>query len=395
MSAVVSGGTATLPRESPPNGKPAVLVVDSDPSTVVAIRGLLEPLDCSLVCIGSGIEAVVRARAENFAAIVMDIRLPGLDGYAAASFIRQHPRSASTPILFFSGEDVDVVHLTRQYGQTGQVDSLRKPFDPEIFRARISGWLDLFRKDHQVHELEHAVDAAQAAARSKDEVLMMVAHDLRGPLGALKLSTESLDRSLATGPQRPEFAESVRRHVAFAHRTIDRMARMVGDLLDSVRIESTGLRLEMAVHSLNDVIAQAIELLAPVAEEKHVTLDIAERARDSALRCDRDRILQVLSNLLGNAVKFTPEGGQVHVETTCFDEEVEVCVRDSGPGIAPEQLPYIFDKYWQGNREAGRKGFGLGLSIAQEIVVVHGGRMWVESRLGEGSRFFFSIPRGG
>jgi signal transduction histidine kinase len=395
MSAVVSGGTTGLSQEGPPSSKPAVLVVDSDPSTAVAIRALLDPLDCSLIFVSSGIEAVVRARVNDFAAIVMDIRLPGLDGYAAASFMRQHPRSASTPILFFSGEDVDVVHLTRQYGQTGQVDSLRKPFDPEIFRARISGWLDLFRKDHQVHELEHAVDAAQAAARSKDEVLMMVAHDLRGPLGALKLSIESLNRSLASGPERPEFAESVRRHVAFAHRTIDRMTRMVGDLLESVRIESTGLRLEMAVHSLTDVIAQAIELLAPLAEEKHVTLDVVERARDSAIRCDRDRILQVLSNLLGNAVKFTPEGGQVRVEATWLKEEVVVCVHDSGPGIAAEQHPYIFDKYWQADPEAGRKGFGLGLSIAQEIVVAHGGRMWVESQLGEGSRFFFSIPRGG
>jgi len=242
------------------------------------------------------------AREEAFAAIVMDIRLPGLDGYAAASFIRQHSRSASTPILFFSGDDIDVAYLTRQYGNTGQVDSLRKPFDPDVFRAKVCGWLDLYRREQHVHQLEDAVDAAQAQARSKDDILAMVAHDLRGPLGAIKMSVTSVRRQLASGVDGSKSRESLQRHLDLTDRTIDRMTRLVADLLDSVRIESTGLPLEIGTHAIDEIVAQAIELLSPLAEQKNVVLRMSPYGASGLLRCDRDRILQVLSNLLGNAV---------------------------------------------------------------------------------------------
>jgi len=184
-----------LSRGGEPPGKPAVLVVDNDAGTLVALGALLDQLDCRVVYARSGAEAVERARAEDFAAIVMDVRMSDLDGYAAASFIRQHTRSASTPILFFSGEDLDVAKLTRQYGHAGQVDSLQKPFDPEVFRAKIRGWLDLNRQEHHIRELEHVVDAAMSQARTKDDVLAMVAHDLRGPLGAIRASAPRSSRS--------------------------------------------------------------------------------------------------------------------------------------------------------------------------------------------------------
>jgi signal transduction histidine kinase len=376
-----------------PDATPGVLAVDNDAGTMVALRALLEPLDCRVVCAQSGIEAISRTREETFAAIVMDIRMPGLDGYAAASFIRQHARSVSTPILFYSGDDIDVAYLTRQYGNTGQVDSLQKPFDPEVFRSKLRGWLDLFRKQQHVHELEHAVDAAQAQARSKDDILAMVAHDLRGPLGVVKMSVAAMRRQLAIGVDESKSRESLRHQLDLADRTIDRMTRLVADLVDSVRIESTGLPLEVETHPIAEIIAQAIDLLCPLAEQKNVVLSTSRIGPSCSVRCDRDRILQVLSNLLGNAVKFTPPGGRIHVESTCSDDEVEICVRDTGPGIAPDQIPHIFDKYWQGNNRAVRKGLGLGLAIAKEIVLAHGGRIWVDSQLGEGSQFFFCIPR--
>jgi signal transduction histidine kinase len=376
------------------NDQPAVLVVDDDAGSLVAVQALLDSLDCRVVAARSGAEAVQRTRTDDFAAIIMDVRMPDLDGFAAASFIRQHRRSAAAPILFVSGEDLDVAALTQRYGNTGHVDSLCKPIDIATFRSKIAAWLDLHRSRRQVRELEDAVDAARTEARSKEEVLAMVAHDLRGPLSALKLSTDAVRRQVAAGVDEGKLWPTVRRHFDLADRTIGRMVRMVDDLLDGARIQSTGISLELQLHDFDEIVAQTLELLSPLAEEKNLRLGADRRTTMGPVLCDRDRMLQVLSNLTGNAIKFTQPGGSIQIEATSSKDEIEVCVRDTGDGIAPDQLPHMFEKYWQAHRDGRTSGLGLGLTIVRGIVVAHGGRIWVTSQPGQGSQFFFSIPRG-
>jgi signal transduction histidine kinase len=365
---------------------PLVLIVDDNPNNLVALEALLEPLDCRVIRAETGFAAVERSRDAAFAAIIMDVRMPGLDGFATASFIRQDPRSVGTPILFVTAhDDLDIVELTRRYGVTGNVDALPKPFDPDALCAKIRSWVDLFRKGLQVHELERAVDAARAQARTKDDIIAMVAHDLKGPLTALRLDMHRL---------RDETADesSVRRRFDRGCRNVDAMTRIVDNLLDSARIESGTLRLDVAEHAFGPIVTQAVELLQPLADQKGIRL-APSVGHAGTIPCDRDRMLQVLSNLVGNAIKFTPAGGRVDVDVTDSTDAIVVCVRDTGPGIAPDELPYLFQKYWQGNRQAHPSGIGLGLAIAKEIVVAHEGRIWVDSQPGEGSRFFVSIPR--
>jgi signal transduction histidine kinase len=376
------------------NGKPAVLVVDNDRGNLLALQGALDALDCRVIAVGSGAEAVEQTRVEEFAAILMDVNMPGLDGYAAASFIRQNPRSASIPILFISArDDIDVAHLTRRYGNTGQVDSLQKPYDVDALRYKVTWWLDRFLRDRQMQELEHTVDSVLTEARTKDDVLAKVAHDLKGPLFAISLDAERVRRQMANDPSDPKVLPTLERHFDLVKRNVDRMATLVDDLIDSARIESGKLQLNLARHDFADIIAQAVDLLRPIADQKMVHLERTCRDTDYVVECDRDRMLQVLSNLAGNALKFTPAAGRVRIDATCSADSLVVAVRDDGPGIAADQLPYIFEKYWQGNRAGAAKGLGLGLAIAKEILVAHGGRIWVESQLGEGSHFFFSIPR--
>jgi signal transduction histidine kinase len=374
-------------------GQPTVLVVDNDAGSLVALRALLEALGCEVVTAFSGIEAVERTRTEDFAAIIMDVRMPRLDGYAAASFIRQHPRSTSTPILFVSGEDLDIAALTHRYGHTGHVDSLRKPIDSSVLRSKIGAWLDLYRSNQQVHELERAADVAQTDAHSKEDLLAMVAHDLRGPLGALKASVDGVRRQVEAGVEEGKLWALVRKHFDLADRTIERMVRMVGDLLDGARLETTGMTLELQPHSFDEIIAQAAELLSPVAEAKGLRLETHLRGPIGVAFCDRDRMLQVLSNLVGNAIKFTSTGGSVRIDAVSSADAIEVCVHDTGPGIAPEQLLHVFEKYWQADAASRPGGLGLGLTIVRGIVAAHGGRVWATSQVGEGSQFFFEIPR--
>jgi len=366
---------------NPSNGKPAVLVVDNDAGTLVAIQALLDPLDCRVATARSGVEAVERARTEAFAAIVMDVRMPGLDGFAAASFIRQHPRSSATPILFFSGEDLDLSTLTQRYGHRGRIDSVRKPIDAGVFRSKIDVWLDLYRSRRHVNQLEQAVDAAETEARSKDDVLAMVAHDLRGPLSALKTSFAAVRRKVEAGVGDGELWDSVRHHFDLGDRVVDRMSRVVNDLVDGARVGSTGFLLDLHPQSVDEIVAQTVELLSPLAEQRAIRIQTRQRGTMGQALCDRDRILQVLSNLTGNAIKFTPPGGHIVIDVGSREDQIELCVSDTGPGIAPDQLPHIFDKYWQGNRETGPRGLGLGLTIAKEIIVAHRGRIWVTSQL--------------
>jgi signal transduction histidine kinase len=370
----------------------AVLVVDNDRHSLVAARAVLEPLGCRVVLAHSGHEAVERTGSEDFAAIVMDVCMPDLDGYAAGSFIRQNPRSARTPILFVSGEDVDLARLTRLFGMAGQVDCMRKPLETDILVAKIAAWLDAFRKSQQVQELELAMDSARAEARSKDDVLAMVAHDLNGPLSAMRTHTEATRRKMLARVDDATFVQFVARHLDLVDRNVDRMAKIVNDLLDAASIDAGKLRLDIGRHDLAEAIEQTIELLRPLAEKRCVALSFHRPEEGCVAVCDRDRVLQVLSNLVGNALKFAPPSSTVEVGLAPSTTEHVVCIRDAGPGISADQLPFIFDKYWQGEAPGARQGVGLGLAIVRAIVLAHGGRIWVESQRGEGSRFFVALP---
>ena len=174
------------------------------------------------------------------------------------------------------------------------------------------------------------------------------------------------------------------------------MSHLIRDLLDMARIESRRLQLERCNHELAGLIGDALEMFQPLAGEGQIRLGADTPDAALALSCDRERILQVLSNLIGNALKFTPAGGSVRlvVRRDEANDARMVClgVADTGTGIAPENLENIFDRYWQ-VRASGRAGAGLGLSIARGIVEAHGGRIWAESEMGRGSTFWFTVPR--
>ncbi|MFP2928942.1 sensor histidine kinase, partial [Pyxidicoccus sp. 3LG] len=171
----------------------------------------------------------------------------------------------------------------------------------------------------------------------------------------------------------------------------DRMSRLISDLLDWGRLEAGGLPLEWGEHAVSALVGEALESIRPLAEAKGLHLYAEPPAHNARVRCDRVRVLQVLGNLLGNAVKFTPTGGHLRVGATARGGEVSLHVRDTGAGIDPEALPHIFDRYWQA-RDAASRGTGLGLAIAKGLVEAHGGSIHAESTLGEGSTFTFTLP---
>jgi len=225
---------------------------------------------------------------------------------------------------------------------------------------------------------------ARQAVAARDGVLGIVSHDLRNPVLAVSMVADALRGLLPDGKGQE--------YIAMIKRTMAEMDRLIEDLLDVTRIDAGRLPIEPEPHSAAALVAEAVELLRPVALERSQILEVSVAENLPAVHADRSRVLQVLSNLVGNAVKFSPEGGRITLNCVAAGAEVRFSIADSGPGIPEEHLPRIFDRFWQA-RHVRRGGAGLGLSIARGIVEAHGGRIWVESSPGAGATFHFTLPR--
>lgn len=251
--------------------------------------------------------------------------------------------------------------------------------------ADLSLAADLARRAAIVVEHARLYHEAQQATRARDDVLAVVAHDLRNPLNTV---TMAVGLMLETTP-----IERVqeRRQVEIVRRAADRMNRMIQDLLDVKRIESDRLGIDPRPESAASLVNDTVEMLRPLANSSTILLEANVAENLPPVVADAARIQQVLSNLVGNAVKFTPRDGRVTVCAEPIDGGVRFGVIDTGPGIPPDQVPHIFGRFWQA-RPTDRRGIGLGLAIAKGIVEAHGGMIWVESNVGLGSTFYFTLP---
>jgi signal transduction histidine kinase len=227
-------------------------------------------------------------------------------------------------------------------------------------------------------------EKAQRAVHTRDNVLAVVSHDLRSPLNAILLQASSLLRA----PLEDRRVKG-RKSSETIRSAAKRMDRMIGDLLDAASIDANRLSLDIAPQPIGPIVRDSIEALDGTAG---VTLRLDwKTAEDITVACDRGRIVQVLGNLLGNAIKFTPTGGGITVRLETRGHEILLAVEDSGPGIPRKQFPHLFERFWQDQKTA-HKGTGLGLAISKGIVEAHGGRIWVESEVGQGTTFFFTLP---
>lgn len=242
---------------------------------------------------------------------------------------------------------------------------------------------DLARRASQFLDNARLYKEAQRAIASRDEVLAVVAHDLRNPLSAIAVRGQSLLRSDLRSPLRERVEANLH--------DVRRMDVLIQDLLDVVRSEGGVLRLQRVPEAPAQIMADAQEMMQPLADLAGVLLSVDVEPGLRPVSVEKKRILQVLSNLAGNALKFTQPGTTVRLEARGHEGEVRFCVADQGPGIPPEQLEHVFDRFWQGSRAKGR-GLGLGLSIARALVESHGGRVWAESVLGQGTRMYFTLP---
>lgn len=252
----------------------------------------------------------------------------------------------------------------------------------------VAGVYDVSEEKAAALERERLLDETRRAVRARDDVLAIVSHDLRNHLAVVVLAAAQLTkREEVVGV--PAIAEFVRQIGGAA----SGMQQIIEDLLDVARIEAGQLRVEPADQEIAEVVHGAVDTFAALAAEHGIELRASLGALAGArISCDRSRVVQALSNLIGNALKFVPPGRGVEVGGLRGERDVVVFVKDEGPGLRPEELPHVFERHWQAWRTGAKGGLGLGLAIVKGIVEAHGGRVWAESPPGQGATFSFSLP---
>jgi signal transduction histidine kinase len=406
-----------------------ILIVDDLPEKRLAYGAILEGLEAEVIMAGSGEEALKRVLEGEFAVILLDVNMPGMDGLETAELLRQHRNARHTPIILVTAY-ADDVQSARGY-ELGVVDYIQVPVVVPVMRAKVGVFLDLFltrsalaRANQDLEsrvaqrtaelvlsnerlrgEIEERLRAenereellarerllrghAEELSRLKDEFLATMSHELRTPLNAIfgwitLLRTGRLDE------------ETQARALETIERNARAQKRLVEDLLDVSRIVTGKLGLELADVTPLRVLQGAIATMQPAAEAKEVRIVPALGEVTGVIRGDPARLQQVVCNLLSNAIKFTAPGGRIDVELAMSGDQVQISVADTGQGIKAEFLPHVFERFRQEDGSIVRRhgGLGLGLAIVHHLVELHSGTVEAQSDgEGCGSRFIVRLP---
>jgi two-component system, sensor histidine kinase and response regulator len=378
---------------------PHVLIVDDD---VALLQALPEALRLRMggvtvdTC-DSAPAALDRIAATDYDAIVSDIKMPGMDGLALMAEIRA--RRPETPTLLITGHGEH--DLAVQALRGGAYDFIQKPIDRDYFVASLQRAIRMRQLARQVEEQKlalerHASELEQIvqarthelieANHAKDQFLAILSHELRTPLTPIQASVELLYR-VADEPHR------VREAARIIERNVRLQTSLVNDLLDLSRITRGKVSFQRCPVALGQLVSETLDGLRAEAEAAGLVLDWEPPGEEIYTEADPFRIQQVLLNLVGNAIKYTPAAGRVGLTLFRVGNAARLAVEDTGIGIAAESLPRIFQMFHQEEAGTGRRGLGIGLALVELLVQKHGGRVWAESEgLGRGSRFIVELP---
>ena len=365
------------------SAKAHVLIVEDEVAAREGLERLLRIEGFDVDAAADAREALALAARTAPDLVVTDLRMPGMGGVELLLALRARGFDAPVIVVTGCGEIAPAVAATR----AGATDYLTKPIDADALFLAIDRALatrDLRRDAAALRARNEELSGeAQRNLRAREELLAIVAHDVRGPLGVIMLAAESLTKL----DSRPD--AEVEGKLRVIQRAAKRMALLVKDVLDFARIQAGDLVLELAPHQGSDLVREVVATLDPVANERGI--DIAVTVSDFTVHCASERVVQVLANLLSNALRVSPPDRPLRLRAEPRGEHAWFAVEDEGPGIPGDQLPLVFQRGWRKDKTR-RDGAGLGLSIAKGIVEAHGGTIGVESRVGVGSTFYFTLP---
>jgi signal transduction histidine kinase len=423
------------------NSKVNVLLVDDQPARLLTYESILSELGQNLVSARSGLEALEKLMKEEFAVVLLDVSMPDMDGFEAATLIHQHPRFERTPIIFVTGVHVSELDRLKGY-KVGAVDYVSIPVVPEILRSKVAVLVELHLKRRELQELnrnlaranerlaeanttlqaektreleslnrvlQRANQELEAANRSlqtevtertrvelalkeadrhKDEFLAMLAHELRNPLAPINNAVALMHRTALTDPQLTWARDVIGRQLAH-------LTRLVDDLLDVSRITRGKINLTKEVIEIAALVGRTVETVQPLFTERDHRLRVEIPDEVLTVLGDPTRLMQAIGNILSNAAKYTERGGEVILCAVQTGSEVEIRIRDNGIGIPPDLMPMIFNLFTQLDRSSGpaQSGLGIGLALVRRLVEMHGGSVTAHSDgPGRGSEFVIRLP---
>ena len=363
-----------------------ILVADDDPGARDLLTTFLDHKGYDVVVASNGEEAIQHINDRPPDLIVLDIMMPKVNGLEVLEDIRRDPHLSDIPVILLTalGDTADVVRGL----ELGATDYIVKPVKVAELAARVRN--QIRAKQMQDH-WRVGLERLQELDTLKDKFFQIATHDLKSPLGTLAMGIQLLDEdSEEMTAIMPEYDRILR----MMSLSVTVMESIIEDYLDLQTIKAGHLKLTTEEVSPNQIISQVAEYWEPYAETKNISI-AAELDTDLRYcQCDPDRILQIVNNLVSNAVKFTDSGGRVTVRTIGKDDGFRVEVEDDGPGIRKDEIPRLFDEFTRlSNRPTGgEKSSGVGLAISRYLIEMHKGKIGVESEVGAGSTFWFEIP---
>lgn len=360
---------------------PTVLIVDDNPNNIKIVALILRSLKYKIVIATNGEQAIEMVEQTRPDIILLDVMMPKIDGFETCRIIKKDPKNENIPVIFITALN-DTESLVEGF-KAGGVDYITKPFNKEELISRVKTHLDLKQTQDALRQTTQHLTELNAL---KDKMFSVIGHDLRSPLSSVKMTLEFL--SLMT-EDNPELAENIN----IMQKTTDEVFGLLENLLGWAKSQSGNLFVEPESVSLNEIVNSIYLLNKGNLNLKKIQF-VYDKEKDHSVFADMNTLKTVFRNLVSNAIKFTPEEGEISINTKKSDNQILIEIKDSGVGIPAENIPKLFDKSqhvttYGTNRESGS---GLGLVLCHDYVVKNKGKIWVESTVGEGTSFFVQLP---
>ncbi len=367
--------------------RPAILIVDDRPENLFALQKLLKVFDADVFQATSGDDALGLLLEHEFFVAIIDVQMPGMDGYELAELLRANKSTSTLPIIFVSAVFSDEYHYRKGY-EAGAVDFISKPFIPEILLGKIKVFLDLFQQRHHLEELVQQLNRTNGQLALVNKELetfsYSISHDLRAPLRAIYGFSRMLADSLGD-----EISEDTQHYLDTLQDNVRQMNELIDGLLHFSRLAFEPLNSRtIEMKELAQYVLEGIPLAPPERNLKISVADLSPAWGDPLL------IKQVFFNLIDNAIKYTRncDAAQVEIGSFLRDKQNVYFVRDNGVGFDMNYAEKLFDVFQRLHSAADFEGLGIGLANVRRIILRHGGQIWAEASVDKGATFYFTLP---
>lgn len=365
-----------------------ILIVDDSPENIISLKRVLEINNFQVDTAASGEEALRKVLKNSYVLIILDVQMPGMDGFEVAEAISGYSKAKETAIIFLSAASIDVNFITKGYS-SGGLDYITKPVDINVLLLKVKTFYRIYEQSRALNEMQKTlieeIEYRKEAERKKDEFISIASHELKTPLTSVKGYVQILERSIDKGD-----TPTVKKHLSKVLNQVEKLNALVADLLDISKIESGKLKFNKKYFSIDDLITNIVEVM----QQSHPQFKIIRKGMANMdIYGDEMRIEQVIVNFTTNAIKYSPGTDEIHIMIYCCGDKLFVAVKDFGIGMTKEDQQNVFNKFYRVEETSNRfQGLGIGLFICEQIIKRHNGHIGVNSKLGEGSEFYFYIP---